>query len=460
MAIATAADAVPAWVTVAEGSPTPGYDAPLRPRRMYAQVVAVTVIVLLAVAVTGAFTARQIAEREAINDASRQADILADAVIQPALVNAVPEGDPAARAALDKVVRERVLGTNIIRVKLWTSSGRIVYSDEPRLIGDTFPLGEDEKSALREPAVRAEVTDLKRPENRFERGQGKLLEVYRPVWTPDGQPLLFEIYAPYQTVVSRAGELWRGFAGITFSSLLVLILLMLPVLWRLQDRLRRSQQQRETLLTRAVEASDEERRRIAATLHDGTVQELAAASFVVSGAVARLEQEERYDLAASLRSVADTVRTGIGGLRSLLVDIYPPHLENTGLTAALTDLTVPLRSRDIDVRLELPPDDPSGLTEEGQQGIFRVAQEALRNAARHANASRVDVRLFTLQDAVVLEVGDNGVGFDVGKALAHPETGHFGLRLMSDAADRAGAVLRVSSSAVHGTWWQLRVPSP
>ena len=53
---------------------------------------------------------------------------------------------------------------------------------------------------LASPTTHAEVSDLTRPENRYERGRGKLLEVYRPVWTPSGQPLLFETYSPYDSV--------------------------------------------------------------------------------------------------------------------------------------------------------------------------------------------------------------------------------------------------------------------
>jgi hypothetical protein len=117
--------------------------------------------------------------------------------------------------------------------------------------------------------VHAEVSNLDRPENKFERGRGKLLEVYRPVWTPAGQPLLFETYSPYQQVTQRAGQLWRGFAGITISGLLIMVALLLPILWRLLNRISGAQRQREVLLQRAVDASEEERRRIAGTLHDG-----------------------------------------------------------------------------------------------------------------------------------------------------------------------------------------------
>src|SRR5204862_328573 len=84
-------------------------------------------------------------------------------------------------------VRRQVLTPSVVRVKLWTAAGRIVYSDEPRLIGQRFPLGSQDRAALTGHAGHAEVADLQRPENRFERGFGKLLQVDRPVWTPSGR---------------------------------------------------------------------------------------------------------------------------------------------------------------------------------------------------------------------------------------------------------------------------------
>ena len=217
---------------------------------------------------------------------------------------------------------------------------------------------------------------------------GKLLEVYRPVWTPGGEPLLFETYLPYDSVTARTGELWRGFAGITLTSLLLLIALMLPILWRLLDRLNAAQDQRVALLEHAVDASSDERRRIAATLHDGVVQELAATSFAVAGAAERAASEGRRDLADVLTSAAAAVRGTIGGLRSLLVDIYPPSLRTSGLVAALTDLAGTVRTRDIDVRLVLPTDDQTGLDEEQERLVYQGGPGvfAQRGAARRGQA--------------------------------------------------------------------------
>jgi two-component system, NarL family, sensor kinase len=237
------------------------------------------------------------------------------------------------------------------------------------------------------------------------------MEVYRPIWTPSGTSLLFETYAPYDTVTARTEELWKGFAGVTLTSLLLLVVLLLPILWRLLERLKNGQAQREALLQRAVDASTEERRRIAGALHDGVVQDLAATSFTVAGAAERAESLDEPRLAGELGAAAGMVRASIGGLRSLLVDIYPPSLATAGLQAALTDLASGLRSRGIAVTLALAP--TPGLVAQNERLVF-----------------------------------------------AEPPEGHFGLRVLSDVADDAHAELRLASAPGSGTAWQLRIPLP
>ncbi|HZW43782.1 MAG TPA: sensor histidine kinase [Dermatophilaceae bacterium] len=446
----------PPWIRVAAGTSARMGEAAVQPRRVFAQVIAGALVVLGAVAVAGVAASQRLAEAEAVNDAAKTANLLADVVAQPALSEALLTSDASAVAAMDQVVRAHVLSPTIVRVKIWDPTGLILYSDAPDLIGERFPLGAEERDVLTHPQTRADVSDLTSPENRLERGHGRLLEVYRPIWTPSGKPVLFEIYAVYDEVTSRTGQLWRGFAGVTLTSLLMLVVLLMPILWRLLDRLKRSQEQREALLHRAVEASTEERRRIAGALHDGVVQELAATSFAVAGTAERAESLGQPGLANEIRSAAGTVRNSIGGLRSLLLDIYPPSLATAGLEAALTDLASNLRSRGPTVTVELAPQ--TGLDAEGERLVFRVARECLNNIARHAAATNVELRLDRVERHVVMEIIDNGVGFDAAELVAHPAEGHFGLRVLGDVVAEAGGELLLSSAPGMGTRWQLRIP--
>jgi len=426
-------------------------------RRVFVQVTVGAVVVVVAVALVGVLAARRLAEAQAVNDAAKMTDLIAEAVVQPVVTDGLSTGDPAALSAIDKVIHEEVLGPSTVRVKVWDPQGRIVYSDQPLLIGRTFPLGQDERDVLADPQTRADVSDLSDPENVYERDSGKLLQVYRPVWTPSGRLLLFETYFRYDDVLDRSGQLWRGFAAVTLGSILLLVVLLFPILWRLLNRLNESQIHREALLQRAIDASTEERRRIAGTLHDGVVQDLAAASFAVSGSAERAATVGQSALAQDLRAAAGLVRSSIGGLRSLLVDIYPPNLASAGLAGALEDLVARLRSRGLAVTVQMPT--ASGLDPVAERLIYRITQEILTNIARHAAASTVTVRLSTRGNCVVLDIADDGIGFDVTQTLAQPPEGHFGIRVLGDLAADAGAELNVSSAPGAGTRWQLRLPT-
>jgi two-component system NarL family sensor kinase len=384
--------------------------------------------------------------------------VLAETVVQPALTDALVAGNAGARGSFDALVRARVLGDSVVRVKLWSRQGKVIYADQPELVGRTFDLDPPQVAVLAHPRTEAEISGLDRDENTLDHAVGdKLVEVYRPVWTPTGHEVLFEIYTPYDAVSQRTSQLWRGFAGVTLTSLLLFVVLLAPLLWHLLSRVRRAQRQREQLLRRAVDASTTERRRIGASLHDGPVQDLAAASFVVAGAAANAEATGRPELAEQLGTVAGSVRTSIRALRSLLVDIYPPSLSRAGLTAALADLVQTVHAPGLEIRLDPGAGTDLGLSAEQERLVYRVAQETLRNAARHAVPCTAVVGLHRVGDVVDLDVVDDGSGFDAAAALADAEPGHVGLRLMADLVADAGATLEVASAPGHGTHWRLRL---
>lgn len=443
------------WVVLTEAKARTE-DNELGPRRIGLTVAVGAVVVLVVVSILGVLAARTLAERQSVNDAANTVDLLAEAVVQPALRDSIATGDPAAVALLAAAVHDALVGSSVVRVKLWTSDGRIVYSDESRLVGRQFALDAEQSAVFERPRTEAEISSLDGPENEFERGQGKLLEAYRPVWTPNGTPLLFETYSPYDEVRDRTSQLWRGFAGVTISSLLLFTALMVPLLWQLMTRVRAAQRQREALLQRAVDASADERQRIAGTLHDGVVQELAGASFALSGAAARAEALEDEQLGTDVRRVAATLRDSISGLRTLLVDIYPETLETAGLLDVLSDLASTLRSRNIEVHLDLPQEDP-GLGAENDRLVFRIVHECFQNVQRHSGAANLWLRLAREGDGYVVEISDDGVGFDPAAVLARPEEGHFGLRVLADVAGREGAELSLSSAPGAGCRWRLRL---
>ncbi|HEX6916843.1 MAG TPA: histidine kinase [Phycicoccus sp.] len=448
-------EALPEWVTVSRPVAAGAGDRLVSPRRVVAQLLLGVLAAIVLVGVLGSLAAQRLAEREAVNDAVTMAGVIAEAVVQPALTDELVAGDPQALATFDAVVRRSVLSDNVVRVKLWTPQGRVVYADEPQLVGRTFTLDADQRAALDGPTTVAEVSDLTRSENAFER-QDRLVEVYRPVWAPDGSLALFELYTSYDPVGERTSQLWRGFAGVTASSLVLLTLIVAPLVWHLVRRLRRAEAQRADLLERAVDASADERRRIAATLHDGPVQELAAASFTVAGASATAAAADQRSLARDLDAAAAAVRGSIRSLRTLLVDIYPASLARSGVVVALHDLAQAARRQDLAVRVDTDPEDDLALGVDAQRLVHRVAQECLRNAARHAGPATVTVSLHREgSGTVTLDVVDDGAGFDVTTVLGDPEPGHLGTQLLADATATPGALLQVSSAPGRGTHWRL-----
>ena len=166
----------------------------------------------------------------------------------------------------------------MVRVKVWTLDGRVVYSDQRPLVGRRFALEPGVPNAVRNRLVVADVSDLERPENRYERHFGKLLEVYLPIDAPDGRRLLFEDYirfernhrqraAPLRSLRARAG---RGAPAALAGAAAVGMVAHPPS--------SPAPAEREALLRRAIDASALERRRIAQHLHDGVVQDLAGVS--------------------------------------------------------------------------------------------------------------------------------------------------------------------------------------
>jgi signal transduction histidine kinase len=449
----------PTWHVLASPATTALHRQPVSLRRLLTQVAVLVAIVVTVVGIAAVVVNQRIAKQEAVHEVAGITDILAESVVQPALTDAMVNDPAAASTGLQAGMRSGLATTHAVRVKLWTASGVVLYSDEKRLIGKSFALDDEAREALTTPRTEASISDLSRPENAFESKAGsKLLEVYRPVWTPSGKPLLLEAYFPYSLVTDRSRDLWRGFSGIMLSSLAAVLLLLAPLLWSFYRRARRAQSQREAMMSRAVDASNEERRRIAATLHDGVVQQLAGAAFTIAGESRLAASQGDPELAHRLVDAETAVRDSVSGMRSLLVDIYPPSLSAGGLDAALADLAKTLTGSDIQVSLEVDSQATDALNPDQQRAVFRVAQECLRNAEKHAAARHVALRLLQLPQAVHLEVSDDGVGF-APEDVHRGKEGHFGLQLMADASVAVGATLSVCSRPGRGTRFRMELPT-
>lgn len=413
---------------------------------------------LAAVALIGALgygILRRIATAEAIRDAQALSEAGARSVT-PLLSDAVVAGDGPALAALDAAVRERVLSGRIVRVKVWTGDGRVVYSDDPALVGARFTLAEDEARALRTGSVDAELSDLRRPENRDERRYGKLLEVYVGARTPGGAALLFEVYQRFDEVAASGQRVLAAFAPALVGGLVALWLIQLPVAAGLTRRLRAGYARERELLTRAIESSDQERRRIAADLHDSVVQGLAGSSMSLSALGADARRRDMPELAAGIAEQGSALRQWVRELRTLVVAIAPPRLHEEGLAAALADLASAATARGVAASIDVP--EGLRLERTAEALVFRGAQEAVRNALAHAGAQSMQLSVRGGAGMVRLTVRDDGGGFETGTLAAKVADGHLGLRLLGELAADAGGELRVESQPGEGTTIVLEAP--
>jgi signal transduction histidine kinase len=311
--------------------------------------------------------------------------------------------------------------------------------------------------------TRGDLTDLSGRENQFDRAShsldryhGELLEVYAPLRTRGGRRLIFEAYQRFASVSASGRDVWLAFAPALLGGLLLLQLVNLPLARSLARRLRRGQHEREALLRRALDASETERRVIAADLHDGVVQDLVGVSYELSAEAQALEGRGDSRSAAALDRSAAKTRAGVRALRALLLDIYPPNLHRAGVAQALHDLAAAQTARGLPTRVELQDD--LALGEPTERLLFRCAQEALRNSREHADADNARVRVERRGDHLVMEIRDDGRGFDPATLDERRRDGSFGLRALADLVRDAGGRLEVLSAGGEGTTVRVVLP--
>ncbi|WP_297738985.1 sensor histidine kinase [Nocardioides sp.] len=421
-------------------------------RNPVAQFLAAGFVTLVLVILVTSRLSRDAADDEAIKDAQALTRVLAQSVAEPAIPPGLVSGDAAAIDQLDRRVLDKLLVEDVLRIKIWDEDGTVLYSDQTELVASSYPLGDDELEILDDGGIDAEISDADRPENRFESDLGGVLEVYTRIESPEGQPLLFEAYYSAAEIEAQRAQVLDRFRPITVGALLALVLITTPLMLLLTRRVARSGQEREVLLQSAIQASDAERVRIARDLHDGVVQDLAGSSYALSTISSRAGVDA--PMADELEEVSRSLRASMRALRSLLVEIYPPDLHTEGLAAALTDLVAPVVSTGTQVDLDVTGEDEA--SETAVALVWRVAQEAVRNVARHARAERMSVTVRREADHLILEVVDDGTGFDPAAAQS---AGHLGLRGLNSLVRDAGGTLVVTSTPGSGATVRLEVPA-
>lgn len=227
-----------------------------------------------------------------------------------------------------------------------------------------------------------------------------------------------------------------------------------------RDQYQRVAAQRTDLLRRLVVAQEEERARIAADVHDDSVQTMAAVDLRL-GLLMRRVRETAPDLEPAVAQVQEMVSGATVGLRDLLFDLEPVA-SGIDLVELLRDaLDRTFEQGATAWRLVVPPDGARvELAEEVSVQAFRIVQEALLNVRRHARAEHVEVSVRPDRTGVEITVSDDGVGLDA--TAFEPRPGHRGMRTMQDRAEIVGGRCHIVSTPGAGcsiTIWLPRSPA-
>ena len=211
-----------------------------------------------------------------------------------------------------------------------------------------------------------------------------------------------------------------------------------------------SQTERKRAMQTVLRATEQERIRLAADLHDGPVQELTALRYGLTRARNRIQQGEPEQAEGLLAELEDELAAGITGLRRLMAELRPAVLDEQGLEVALHNQVRAFEATS-GVACAISTGLQSPLAPDLETVLYRVTRETLNNVGKHAGASRVTVSLASENGSVRLRINDDGVGFDPVAASRLLSEGHFGLAGMRERVEMVGGHLAIDSHPGAGT---------
>jgi signal transduction histidine kinase len=242
------------------------------------------------------------------------------------------------------------------------------------------------------------------------------------------------------------------------------MLLSLVLLWRVErarSRQRaveaRAQEDRGRLVNKILTVAERQRSGMAAELHDGPIQGLTRLGLSLERGQLRLRRGQLEEGRRLLTDAQAALSGEVQSLRRIMATLRPPVLEERGLVSALCDYVEMVRQQ-AGISCTLAAKLPDRLPEDHEIVLYRVAQEALTNVARHARASSARVELTETAETVVLEVHDDGVGFDPAAEEQQGGLAHFGLAGMRERVELAGGTWTMWSRPGAGTVLTASLP--
>jgi len=385
--------------------------------------------------------------------------------------------------SLESVFTDTPLGQQIVAFRVWGPDSRILYSTNPALIGRVFPISEKLMLAFAG-NIHTEISDLSASENEYERDRWpRLIETYAPIRL-EGTNTVVAVWEFYQTTDElerevRAAQL-RGWL-IVGTATLTMYLFLAGLVSRAsntiviqQNDLREKVAQLTTLLAqneqlhnrvsraaaRTTALNERFLRRITADLHDGPGQDLAlallrideladvCATCMVSVVKRRAASDDFGTIQSALRSALTDMRAILAGLRlpeigqlSITETVERAVRDYEGKTSAAVELTLS----------NVPIEAPLSV----KITLYRILQESLANGFRHADGASQRVSIAGKEGQLIVEISDDGPGFNRRAVLADD---HLGLVGMRERVEILAGIFEVKSAQNNGTLIRARLP--
>ena len=424
----------------------------------------------------GDWVAREI-EQGVVHRSAATTALFVDSFIAPSLQE-LANGETLSAPnveTLNTLLQQTALGRQIVSFKVWGPGGKVLFSTQPSTIGQVFPV-EGGLAAAWQGAVSAKVSRLENAENALERAQqAELLEIYSPV-RMGGTGQIIAVAEFYQ----RVDDLNRELAAARQRSWLMVGLAMLVMYLLLGGFVRGASitidQQRAVLSTQVKQLTEllaqnetlherirkaaarfstlNERllRRFSAELHDGAAQDLGLALLRLDHVVEQAGQRELVDPAGlrdDLDVIQGSVQRALQEVRSLSAGLGLPQLAQLSLAGALARAVRAHEQRTgtkVETRMEDLPEDVSLPV---KIAAYRLVQEALNNAYRHAGGLGQSVAAGCQNASLEVRVSDAGPGFEPGESPG--STQHLGLIGMRERVESLGGTFDLQSAPGSGT---------
>lgn len=436
--------------------------------------VASLLILLCGMAGIGWWISSQI-EQSVLNRAAFTTALYVDSFISSSLQDLASSDQlsPEAVGELERLLTNTTLGHEVVAFKVWGPGGRVVYSGDSSLIGEVFPVGE-ELQASWDGRVTAEFSNLENEENIRERPQAdRLLEIYSPV-RAYGSGEVIAVAEFYQRVdeletliVGAQQRSWLIILAVTLTMYLLLggyVHNASATIVRQEGELRAQVARLEELLDQNGELSERVRRaaarsaaynerflrRISAELHDGPAQYLGLAILRLDRVAAACERlDEPGKALDDVEQINSALTQAMQEVRGISAGLGLPQLDQLE-TSAVIARAVRAHERRTATRVELRINDvPENPCQATKITVYRVVQEGLSNAFRHAKGAGQRVELRGANDRLQLWIADEGPGFSPPPPGEWGE--HMGLAGMRERVESLGGEFAILSQPGGGT---------